>query len=67
MDYKDLMDGYESIVRAFPQPKYQISIVHGKMKAKDKDYEMDRFVKKQTDFGYYHCNKLGLMFQTHLQ
>ena len=48
MDYKDLMDGYESIVRAFPKPKYQISIVHGKMKAKDKDYEMDRFIKKQT-------------------
>ena len=48
MDYKDLMDGYESIVRAFPQPKYQISIVHGKMKAKDKDYEMERFIKKQT-------------------
>jgi ATP-dependent DNA helicase RecG len=48
LDYKDLMDGYESIVRAFPQPKYQISIVHGKMKAKDKDYEMDRFIKKQT-------------------
>ena len=48
MDYKDLVDGYESIVRAFPQPKYQISIVHGKMKAKDKDYEMDRFIKRQT-------------------
>tara|TARA_B100001057_G_scaffold22862_1_gene21232 strand:- start:2633 stop:4732 length:2100 start_codon:yes stop_codon:yes gene_type:complete len=48
LDYKDLMDGYESVVRAFPQPKYQISIVHGKMKAKDKDYEMDRFIKKQT-------------------
>ena len=48
MDYKDLMDGYESIARAFPQPKYQISILHGKMKAKDKDYEMDRFIKKQT-------------------
>ena len=48
MDYKDLMDGYESISRAFPAPKYQISIVHGKMNAKDKDYEMDRFLKKQT-------------------
>ena len=48
LDYKDLMDGYESIVRAFPQPKYQISIIHGKMKTKDKDYEMDRFIKKQT-------------------
>ena len=43
MDYKDLMDGYESIVREFPLPKYQISIVHGKMKSTDKDYEMQRF------------------------
>ncbi len=48
LDYKDLMDGYESIVRDFPQPKYQISIVHGKMKPKDKDYEMQRFVKGET-------------------
>lgn len=32
LDYKDLMDGYESIVRSFPQPEYQISIVHGQMK-----------------------------------
>ena len=48
MDYKDLMDGYKSIVRAFPPPKYQVSIVHGQMPAKDKDYEMQRYVKKQT-------------------
>ena len=48
MDYKDLMDGYESISREFPAPKYQISIVHGKMKASDKEYEMQRFVKGQT-------------------
>lgn len=48
MDYKDLMDGYESIAREFPLPDYQISIVHGKMKAKDKDYEMERFVKGET-------------------
>ena len=48
MDYKDLMDGYESIVREFPLPDYQISIVHGKMKPKDKDYEMERFVKGET-------------------
>ena len=38
MDYKDLMDGYESISREFPTPKYQISIVHGKMKPADKEY-----------------------------
>src|SRR5690606_14912314 len=49
MDYKDLMDGYESIVRDFPPPKYQISIVHGKMKPADKDYEMQRFIKGETN------------------
>lgn len=48
MDYKDLMDGYESIVRDFPQPEFQISIVHGQMKPADKDYEMERFVKGET-------------------
>jgi len=48
MDYKDLMDGYESIVREFPMPQYQISIVHGKMKPADKDFEMQRFVKGET-------------------
>ncbi|MBR9757841.1 MAG: ATP-dependent DNA helicase RecG [Algicola sp.] len=48
MDYKDLMDGYESIARDFPAPKYQISIVHGQMKPADKDYEMQRFAKGET-------------------
>jgi ATP-dependent DNA helicase RecG len=46
MDLKSLMDGYESIARAFPQ--YPLSIVHGAMKADDKDYEMQRFVKGET-------------------
>ena len=49
MDYKDLMDGYESIEREFPKPDYQISIVHGKMKAADKAYEMERFVKGEAN------------------
>lgn len=48
MDYKDLMDGFESISREFPSPKYQTSIVHGKMKPADKEYEMQRFVKGET-------------------
>lgn len=48
MDYKDLMDGYESITREFPKPNYQISIVHGQMRAEDKAYEMDRFKKGET-------------------
>ncbi|WP_298246419.1 ATP-dependent DNA helicase RecG [uncultured Christiangramia sp.] len=47
MDYKDLMDGYESIAREFPEN--QISIVHGQMKPADKDFEMHRFVKGETD------------------
>jgi ATP-dependent DNA helicase RecG len=48
LDYKDLMDGYEGISREFPIPKYQLSIVHGKMKPADKDFEMERFVKGKT-------------------
>ncbi len=48
LDLKDLMDGYESIQRAFPLPEYAISIVHGKMKTADKDYEMQRFINKET-------------------
>lgn len=48
MDYKDLMDGYESIVRAFPLPRYNVSIVHGQMKADAKEYEMQRFVNGET-------------------
>ncbi len=48
MDYKDLMDGYESITREFPLPEYQVSILHGQMKSADKDYEMNRFVKGET-------------------
>jgi len=48
MDYKDLMDGYESIVREFPLPNYQVSIVHGQMKPADKEYEMNRFIKGET-------------------
>lgn len=48
MDFKDLMDGYESLSREFEQPRYQISIVHGKMKAQDKEFEMKRFENKET-------------------
>ena len=48
MDYKDLMDGYESIVREFPKENYQISILHGKMKNEDKSYEMKRFKNGET-------------------
>jgi ATP-dependent DNA helicase RecG len=43
MDYKYLEDGYESIVRAFPPPEYVTVVVHGKMKAADKDFSMNMF------------------------
>ena len=48
MDYKDLMDGYEGIIRYFPRPKYQLSIVHGRMKPADKDFEMQQFAEGKT-------------------
>ena len=48
LDLKDLMEGYESVVRAFPRPDYQVSVVHGRMKSADKDYEMQRFVEGKT-------------------
>ena len=48
LDLKDLMDGYDSITREFPLPEYAVSIVHGQMKAADKDFEMQRFINKET-------------------
>jgi ATP-dependent DNA helicase RecG len=48
LDLKDLNDGYESMIRSFPRSKYQISVVHGRMKAADKDFEMQRFAKGET-------------------
>ena len=48
MDLNNLMQGYEAVCRDFPAPKYRISIVHGKMKPADKDFEMQRFIKVET-------------------
>ena len=48
LDLNNLMQGYESLERDFPKPQYQISIVHGRMKTEDKDYEMQRFVRNET-------------------
>ncbi len=46
LDLKNLEDGYESLCRAFP--KVPVSIVHGRMRPEDKDFEMQRFVKNET-------------------
>lgn len=48
LDLKDLQDGYDDITRAFPLPEYQVSVVHGRMKAADKALEMQRFVEGKT-------------------
>jgi ATP-dependent DNA helicase RecG len=48
LDLKNLMDGYESIAREFPLPAYRVSVLHGQMKAEDKEMEMQRFVRGET-------------------
>ena len=48
LDYLNLFTGFELLERSFPKPEYQISIVHGRMSAKDKDFEMGRFIRKET-------------------
>ena len=47
-DLKDLQAGYEMLLQYFPMPNYQISVVHGRMKSVDKEFEMKRFVEKKT-------------------
>jgi len=49
VDLENLQMGYDRLFKSFPPPKYQISVVHGRMKAADKEHEMQRFVKQQTN------------------
>lgn len=48
LDLQNLQKGYDDLLKEFPQPKYQISIVHGKLSSEQKDFEMQRFVKGET-------------------
>lgn len=48
LDLANLYEGYEAISRDFPPPTYTIGILHGKMKQKDKDIEMARFLANET-------------------
>jgi len=48
MDLNNLMEGFESLSREFPNPDYSISMVHGKMKSAEKDWEMQQFIKGNT-------------------
>ena len=49
LDYKNLIEGYDSISIDFPLPDFQVSVVHGKMKSDAKEYEMNRFINGTTD------------------
>jgi ATP-dependent DNA helicase RecG len=49
MDYKDLTDGFESIVRDFPLPQYRVTVCHGKMKPEDKEESMRQFKEREAD------------------
>lgn len=49
MDFKNLEEGYKHIKTAFPEPKYHVSMVHGKMRPADKDAEMKRFKNGETN------------------
>ena len=49
MDYKDLEDGFQSIVQDFPQPNYRVTVCHGKMKPQDKEESMRQFKEHEAD------------------
>ncbi len=46
--YEDLMKGYENVKAYFPEPPYWISMVHGRMPADQKEVNMQRFVRNDT-------------------
>lgn len=48
MDYENLMKGYENVKAYFPEPKYWISMVHGRQPSKQKELNMQRFIQKDT-------------------
>lgn len=48
IDLQDLYNGYDAILKDFPQPDFQVSVVHGRMPTTDKEFEMQRFIKGET-------------------
>ena len=48
LDFRNLMDGYEAFKIDFPEPKYKIGCVHGRLSADEKESEMKKFVNKET-------------------
>jgi ATP-dependent DNA helicase RecG len=48
MDYQNLQQGYDHIITEFPPPHYQVSIVHGQLQNEQKEFEMQRFIRRET-------------------
>lgn len=48
LDFKNLTDGFDSLIQVFPRPHYQLDILHGRMKPADKEFIMERFRKGET-------------------
>lgn len=48
LDYENLMRGYENVKAWFPEPKYWISMVHGRQKTDQKNLNMQRFISGDT-------------------
>lgn len=48
LDYENLMKGYENVKAYFPEPKYWISMVHGRQPSEQKELNMKRFIEKDT-------------------
>lgn len=49
IDMKNLEEGYQHIAEAFPPPEFKVSMVHGRMKSDEKDAEMQRFTRGETN------------------
>ncbi len=49
LDLKNLMDGFANMQHDFPPPQYLVSVLHGRMKNEEKEYEMKRFVEGKTN------------------
>ncbi|MBA3664024.1 MAG: ATP-dependent DNA helicase RecG [Bacteroidetes bacterium] len=48
LDYRNLQEGYDNLIHEFPPPQYQVSIVHGQLTNTQKEFEMQRFIKNET-------------------
>jgi ATP-dependent DNA helicase RecG len=48
LDLKNLVDGYQAVIKEFPSPDYAVSMVHGQLKQQEKDGEMTRFLERKT-------------------